>query len=102
MVLRPVVLRPPVLRLAALRLALLPVHPIATATVSDDFSYLLLGDTLSHFRLANPPHPLPAFFETFYVLQQPTYSSVYPLGQGIVLAVGKLIFGNPWRQAANP
>src|ERR1035438_10427912 len=36
----------------ALRLALLPVHPVPSATGADDFSYLLLGDTLAHFRLA--------------------------------------------------
>ena len=26
------------------------------------------------------------FFETNFVLQEPSYSSIYPLGQGIVLA----------------
>src|SRR5579862_6304257 len=72
----------------ALRLLLLPVHPVPSAGVSDDFSYLLLGDTLAHFRLSNPPHTLHRFFETYYVLQQPAYSSIYPLGQGIALAVG--------------
>ena len=35
-------------------------------------------------------------FETIYVLQQPVYSSVYPIGQGIILAIGKLLFGSPW------
>lgn len=80
----------------ALRLALLPVHPIPSPGVSDDFSYLLAGDTLSHFRLANPSHPMHRFFETLYVLQEPAYSSIYSLGQGIALAIGKWIFGAPW------
>jgi hypothetical protein len=84
----------------ALRLALLAVHPIPSAAVSDDFSYLLLGDTLSHLRLANPPHPLHQFFETFYVLQDPSYSSIYALGQGIALALGQLLFRNPWAGVA--
>ena len=84
----------------ALRLLLLSIHPIPSPEVSDDFSYLLLGDTLAHFRLANPPHPLHQFFETYYVLQQPAYGSVYPLGQGIVLAFGELIFRNPWAGVA--
>ena len=83
-----------------LRLLLLPIHPIPSPNVTDDFSYLLLGDTLAHFRLTNPPHPLHQFFETYYVLQQPTYSSIYPLGQGIVLAIGELIFRNPWAGVA--
>ena len=36
------------------------------------------------------------FFETFFVLQEPTYSSMYPLGQGFVLALGRLLSGTPW------
>lgn len=80
----------------ALRLALLPHHPIPSPNVSDDFSYLLVADTLRHFRLANPPHPLHQFFETFFVLQEPSYSSIFPLGQGLVLAAGWTIFGHPW------
>src|ERR1700689_2895405 len=33
-----------------LRLALLAHNPVPTPRVADDFSYLLLGDTLAHFR----------------------------------------------------
>jgi hypothetical protein len=84
----------------ALRLALLPRHPIPTPGVSDDFSYLLAADTLRHFRLANPPHALHQFFETFFVLQQPAYSSIFPLGQGLVLALGWTILGHPWAGVA--
>ncbi len=84
----------------ALRLALLPQYPIPSPNVTDDFSYLLLADTLRHFRLANPPHALHQFFETFFVLQEPTYSSIFPLGQGIVLALGWSIFGHPWAGVA--
>ncbi len=80
----------------ALRLALLGVHPVPTATGTDDFSYLLLADTLAHFRLAIATHPLHRFFETVFVLQEPTYSSIYPLGPAIFLAIGQLIFGTPW------
>jgi hypothetical protein len=75
-----------------LRLALLPHYPVPTAAGSDDFSYLLLADTLQHFRLANPVHPMHRFFEGIFVLQEPSYASIYPLGQGIVLA----LFGHPW------
>ena len=79
-----------------LRLALLPHHPVPTPDIYDEFGHLLVADTLRHFRLANPPHPLPQFFETFFVLQQPTYSSIYPIGQGLALALGRAIFGLPW------
>ncbi len=84
----------------ALRLALVARYPIPTASVSDDFSYLLLADTLRHFRLANPAHPYSQFFETFFVLQQPAYSSIFPLGQGLMLAIGWMIFGHPWAGVA--
>jgi hypothetical protein len=80
----------------ALRLALLPAHPIPTPRGADDFSYLLLADTLAHFHLANPPHPMHRFFETTFVLQQPTYSSIYPLGPALALALGELFFRLPW------
>lgn len=80
----------------ALRLCLLPHHPAPTPEIYDEFSHLLVADTLLHGRLANPPHPFPEFFETFFELQRPTYSSIYPLGQGIVLAVGRLLSGVPW------
>lgn len=79
-----------------LRLALLPRSPVPTPSGADDFSYLLLADTLTHFRLSNPTHPLYRFFETNFVLQQPTYSSIFPLGQGVVLALGHAIFGFYW------
>ena len=79
-----------------LRLLLLPHYPVPTPAVADDFSYVLMTDTLLHGRLANPVHPFHRFFETFFVLQEPSYSSVFPVGQGIVLATGRLLFGNPW------
>jgi hypothetical protein len=79
-----------------LRLLLLPRHPAPVPDIYDEFSHLLVADTLRHFRLANPPHPLHQFFETFFVLQEPTYSSIYPAGQGLLLALGWMIFGTPW------
>ncbi len=81
----------------ALRLALLPHFPVPTPTGSDDFSHLLRGRYhLAHFRLANPTHLFHQFFEAIYVMQEPTYSSMYPPGQGLVLAIGRLLFGTPW------
>jgi hypothetical protein len=80
----------------ALRLAMLPWHPVPSPDVYDEFSHLLVADTLRHFRFANPPHALPQFFETFFVLQSPTYSSIYPIGQGLALAIGWTLFGTPW------
>jgi hypothetical protein len=80
----------------ALRLAMLAQSPVPTPNGSDEFSHLLAADTLRHFRLANPPHPMRRFFETTFVLQEPSYSSIFPIGQGMALALGRLIFGLPW------
>ncbi len=79
-----------------LRLLLLPTHPVPIPSGADDFGYLLLGDTFAHGRLANPPNLNAAFFETVFVLQQPTYSSIFPPAQGMILALGQCIFGFPW------
>ena len=47
-----------------LRLALWRAHPVPTPDTADDFSYLLLGDTLAHLRLANPVHPMHQFLRS--------------------------------------
>jgi hypothetical protein len=79
-----------------LRLAMLGQAPVPTPHTPDDFAYLLSGDTLAHFRLANPTHPMHRFFETNFAMQEPSYSSIYPLGQGIALGFGQFVFGDPW------
>jgi hypothetical protein len=76
----------------ALRLLLLPHHPVPTPDIYDEFGHLFVADTLRHFRLANPAHPMHRFFETFFILQEPTQSSIYPIGQGLLMT----IFGRPW------
>ncbi len=77
------------------RTALLPVWPIPKPTIYDEFSYLLQADTFAHGRLTNPAHPHWQFFESTYVLQQPTYASRFPPGPALAMAVGQVIFGDP-------
>ena len=79
-----------------LRLLVLPWVPPPEPKVHDEFGHLLVADTLAAGRLANPPHHLWRHMETIYVLQQPTYASSYPIGQGVALAVGKALAGTPW------
>jgi len=83
--------------LAGTALAALPYRQLGSPppTVHDEFANLLIADTLLDGRLANPPHSLHQLFETFHVLQEPAYVGKYPPGQGLQLAVGQWLGGEP-------
>jgi hypothetical protein len=80
----------------ALRLALLPIMSVPVPVVTDEFSHLLLADTLLHGRVANPVHPFWPHFESIHILMRPHYVSAYFPGQAVWLAAGRLVIGSAW------
>jgi hypothetical protein len=80
----------------AARLALMPVLGLPSPAIHDEFSYLLMGDTFAHLRMANPTPPEWRHFEAEYVLLTPTYASQYQPLHGLFLAAGQMLTGHPW------
>ena len=78
------------------RLLMLPIAPVPQPSIHDEFSHLLLADTLAHGRLTNPTPKMWSHLETIHVIQKPTYNSMYQPAHGITLAIGQVLFHEPW------
>ena len=79
-----------------LRLAILPWCPIPLPFVPDDFSFMLASDTFANGHLTNPTPAMWVHFESIHIDMHPSYMSMYFPTQGLAMAAGKVLFGNPW------
>lgn len=79
-----------------IRLLLFPILGYPVLKYFDEFAITLGAQTFALGRLTNPTPLFWEHFETYHTLMQPTYNSVYPPGQSLLMAASLVVFGHPW------
>jgi hypothetical protein len=75
--------------------AFLQERPLAPRMI-DENSYALSAQMLAHGRLWMPQHPLADFFDSFFVVVRPQYSSIYFPGTGLAFAPSVWLNSGTW------
>src|SRR5206468_3678205 len=61
-------------------------HRRLAPTLQDEYSYLIQAHQLAAGHLWMPKHPLADFFDSFQLIVDPVYASVYFPGNALLLA----------------
>jgi hypothetical protein len=85
-----------ILAALGLRAILLIQIPRPDPEVHDEYSYLLQAATFASGRVTNPTPAAWEHFETFHVNMRPTYQSMYPPAQALILAAAEIVRVHPW------
>lgn len=80
----------------SIRVLLIPLLGIPLPDWNDEYSHLLAANTFTSGHLTNPTHPMWIHFESFQIIQHPTYMSMYAPGQALVMAAGLELVGHAW------
>lgn len=71
-------------------------HRTFSPAYEDEFSYILQAKMLASFRLWTAKHELADFFESFQIVTEPVYASIYFPGAAMVYAIGEWFSAPHW------